>query len=623
MMRKAAMWIEKYSNRYRWAYDAYQRFIDEVDPSLAGDFNRSGHVTVAVYGATQVGKTTLILDLLGVTGEALERASSVLRGDQRMGKSSTACAIRYGRSKDDYWYIGDDSGALDDGAARVQFSAIRTELEEGRTQSMDVLSVRLPSMFFEQEGGDALSLDLRILDIPGINAVNEAEQAQVARVAEKYVATADLILLVGRADDLGFLHPNKLKLAALGDWMLQPNRYRVVLSYTFSPASFKTWFGQDERTPEQVRAKLYQELGTHDYKPPKSVEAMLYPLEFGDSLRSLGATPEYHQAAVTLIQQLRRELLASITESASPYGRLASAFKMKTLIDARLEREQLHYEAHSKELECDLQHALHALEQAEGLLSGCQEESGTLDHHRRRLHRYLKLYKSSDVRGFFAQPLPSTTESVSALKLVAMQFENGIQAKWKAMCERHAHRQAHVRLAELSPPATSALSSFYQKMNGYLTDGYWWSSENFRSDRSMLHGAAVKVVDAYAEAATLEIQKYFEHQVSGLKRKYSEYERRLDVMKRAVAECQQAVEGIQGKRYHLEQAHAQFKARMQFSMDHSHKFEQYILEAFKAELDHVMEAIRRPLSALEQIYDMFYLHALLGELDKMLEGKKF
>ncbi len=617
------MWLEKYGNRYRWAYDAYQRFIDEVDPSLAGDFSRSSHVTVAVYGATQVGKTTLILDLLGVTGEALERASSVLRGDQRMGKSSTACAIRYGRSKDDSWYIGDDSEAMDDASARVQFSAIRTELEEGQAQSVDVLSVRLPSMFFEQGRGGALSLDLHILDIPGINAINEAEQAQVTRVAEKYVATADLILLVGRADDLGFLHPSKLKLAALGDWMLQPNRYRVVLSYTFSPASFKTWFGQDERTLEQVRAKLYQELSTHDYKPPKTVEAMLYPLEFGDSLQSLGAAPEYHQAAVQLIQQLRRELLTSVTESASPYGRLASAFKMKTLIDARLEREQVHYEKLRKELEVDLQQALDALEQAEVLLSDCQEERGALNHHRRRLNRYRKLYQGSDVRRFFTQPLPSTTESVSALKLVAMQFENGIQAKWKAMCERHAHRQANFRLAELSPPATSALNSFYRKMNGYLTDGYWWSSENFRTDRSMLQAAAEKIVDAYAEAATLEIQKYMEHQVNDLKRKYSDYERRLAVMKTALTERQQAVKGIQSKSHRLEQAHAQFKARMQFSMESSGKFERYILEAFKAELDCVREAIRRPVNATEQVYDMFYLHVLLGELDKMLEGKKF
>ncbi|KHL74966.1 hypothetical protein PpSQ1_07665 [Pseudomonas putida] len=623
MMRKAAMWLEKYSDRYRWAYDAYQRFIDEVDPSLAGDFNRSSHVTVAVYGATQVGKTTLILDLLGVTGDALERASSVLRGDQRMGKSSTACAIRYGRAKDDYWYIGDNSAALDDEAARERFAAIRSELEEGRSQSMEVLSVRLPSMFFEQGAGDALSLDLRILDIPGINAVNEAEQAQVARVAEKYVATADLILLVGRADDLGFLHPNKLKLAALGDWMLQPNRYRVVLSYTFSPASFKTWFGQHRPTLEQVRAKLYGELNTHDYRPPPEVEKLLFPLEFGDSLRSLSADPDYHQAAVELILQLRRELLAGITESASPYGRLASAFEMKTLIDARLEREQVHYEAHRKGLEVDLQQAMDALEQAEGLLRDCQGENGTLNHHRRRLHRYLKLYQGSDVRRFFAQPLPATTESVSALKLVAMQFENGIQAKWKAMCERHAHRQSNCRLAELSPPATSALNSFYQKMNGYLSDGYWWSSENFRADRSMLHGAAEKIVDAYTEAATLEIRKYMEHQVSGLQRRYSDYERRLTVMKAAVAERRQAVEGIQDKRHHLERAHEQFKARMQFSMEHSHKFLQYILEAFKAELDRVREAIRRPVNAVEQVYDMFYLHVLLGELDKMLEGKKF
>lgn len=622
-MRKAAMWLEKYGSRYRWAYDAYQRFIDEVDPGLAGDFNRSSHVTVAVYGATQVGKTTLILDLLGVTGEALERASSVLRGAQRMGKSSTACAIRYGRSKDDYWYIGEDSNALDDEAARVQFSTIRTELEKGRAQSVDVLSVRLPSMFFEHVGGDALSLDLRILDIPGINAVNEAEQAQVTRVAERYVATADLILLVGRADDLGFLHPSKLKLAALGDWMLQPNRFRVVLSYTFSPASFKTWFDQDERTLEQVRAKLYQELGTHDYKPPKSVETMLYPLEFGDSLHSLGADTGYHAAAVDLIRTLRRELLASITESASPYGRLASAFKMKTLIDARLEREQAHYLEQRKALELDLKHAQDALKQANQLLAECVGERGLLSHQARRLRRYIKLHDRSDMRRFFTQPLRPTKESVSELKSAAVEFEKGIQAKWRTLCERHAHRQTSSRLAELAPPKTSALNSVYQKLNGYLTDGYWWSSENYRNDRSMLYRATEKIVDAYSEAATVTIRRYLEEQADSVKRNQRDFQQRLSVMQATVAERQQTLLDAKAKCNDLERAHEQFEKRMQSSMKHSHKFEQYILEAFKAELDRVRKAIRRPVSAVEQVYDMFYLHVLLGELDKMLEGKKF
>src|SRR5690606_21563238 len=381
----------------------------------------------------------------------------------------------------------------------------------------------------------------RILDIPGINAVNEAEQAQVARVAEKYVATADLILLVGRADDLGFLHPQKLKLAALGDWMLQPNRYRVVLSYTFSPASFKTWFDQEERTLEQVRAKLYQELGTHDYKPPKSVEAMLYPLEFGDSLQSLGATPEYHQAAVELIQQLRRELLASITESASPYGRLASAFKMKTLIDARLKREQAHYLEQHKALELELKHAQDALKQANQLLAECVEERGLLSHQARRLHRYVKLHDRSDVRRFFTQPLRPTKESVSELKSAAVEFEKGIQAKWRALCERHAHRQTSSRLAELAPPKTSALNSVYQKLDGYLTDGYWWSSENYRKDRSMLYRAAEKIVDAYSEAATVTIRKYLEGQADSVKRNHRDFQQRFSVIQATVAEHQQTL----------------------------------------------------------------------------------
>ena len=62
---------------------------------------------------------------------------------------------------------------------------------------------------------------------------------------------------------------------------------------------------------------------------------------------------------------------------------------------------------------------------------------------------------------------------------------------------------------------------------------------------------------------------------------------------------------------------------MQVSLDHAHKFEQYIFEAFKAELYRVRNAISLPVTAVEQLYDMFYLLLLMGELDKMLEGKKF
>lgn len=90
------VWLRKFRQRNDWAQRAYDRFITEVDPELVGDFTRSEHITVVVYGTTQVGKTTLILDLLGIRKEVLPAVGKILRGGQQLGKSSTASPIRYG-----------------------------------------------------------------------------------------------------------------------------------------------------------------------------------------------------------------------------------------------------------------------------------------------------------------------------------------------------------------------------------------------------------------------------------------------------------------------------------------------------------------------------------------------
>ena len=250
----ADVWLRKFRQRNDWAQQAYDRFVAEVDPELVGDFTRSEHITVVVYGTTQVGKTTLILDLLGIRKDALPDVSEVLRGGQRLGKSSTATPIRYGRSPDDLWYLGEDATGLSNDDAAERFGEIREQVMNGTTCSSPLLNVRIPGLFFQHEAEGALSLDLRLIDIPGINAINEHEQIEVRRIAERYVASADLILLVARADNLGFFQPNALDFEALNDWMLQPSRFRVVLTYTFSPASFQTWFCKaEDASPLTVR----------------------------------------------------------------------------------------------------------------------------------------------------------------------------------------------------------------------------------------------------------------------------------------------------------------------------------------------------------------------------------
>lgn len=624
MMRKPDSWSKKYGDRYRWAYEAYERFVKEVDPSLEGEFQRSSHVTVVVYGATQVGKTTLILDLLGINAEILVHVSEVLRGGQLMGKSSTACPIRYGRSNDNYWYLDDDRQGLTDGAAMARFGEIRRAVEQGSAQSLEVLNVRIPGRFFIESWEGSLSLDLRILDIPGINAINDAEQAQVVRLADKYVATADLILLVGLADSLGFLDPVALKLQALSDWMLQANRFRVVLTYTFSPASFKTWFGQSKPTAEEVRAKIYAEMGTLDYAPPKSVEPTIFPLELGNSLVSLKTDEEYYQAAVALIAEFRRDLLATIRQSASPYGRLASAFKVKGLIDAKSKREETVYRQRLAALEGDLGTAKTALSQADELEHEFINEGRALKLQVRRVRRYQALAKNSHFNKLFDQTLPTcASESVSALKVVANNFEAGIRAQWQEVCDRHAQRQTNGRLSELKPPSTAALNSFYQKMDGYFTDSYWWSSDGFKADRRMLYDATRKVVETYSVAANEEVTKRLEDQRQGLEKQERAYSYRLRTLAREIEQRQLALASVYRNLDELNDTHQAFEARMKYSVEHSKKFEQYIYEAFSAEVKKVRESIKEPTNTVEQVYDMFYLSILLGELDKMLQGNIF
>jgi uncharacterized protein YdaU (DUF1376 family) len=160
-------------------------------------------------------------------------------------------------------------------------------------------------------------------------------------------------------------------------------------------------------------------------------------------------------------------------------------------------------------------------------------------------------------------------------------------------------------------------------MNAYMTDGYWWSSDNFRADRDMLERAADEIVEAYNEAAQIAVSEYLKRQLSEYQGRRRDFERRLDVISMSVAEREGALAKVCEQRDQRVLAHQQFVARMQQSIEHSQRFEQYIYEAFHAELSRVREAIRSPATALGQVYDLFYLHVLLGELDKMLEGKKF
>ena len=69
----------------------------------ANSGTHSHEVRVVLYGPTQVGKTTLILRLLGLSDETTKEAQRVLRGGRGHGKSATASVTRYRLTHHDAW----------------------------------------------------------------------------------------------------------------------------------------------------------------------------------------------------------------------------------------------------------------------------------------------------------------------------------------------------------------------------------------------------------------------------------------------------------------------------------------------------------------------------------------
>jgi len=624
------VWLRKFRQRNDWAQRAYDRFITEVDPELVGDFTRSEHITVVVYGTTQVGKTTLILDLLGIRKEVLPAVGKILRGGQQLGKSSTASPIRYGRSPDDFWYLGEDTAGLSDDEAAEHFGKIREQIMNGTSCASPLMNVRIPSIFFEHEGERALNLNLRLIDIPGINAINENEQVQVRRIAERYVASADLILLVGRADNLGFLHPCALDFEALNDWMLQPSRFRVVLTYTFSPVSFQTWFGKTQDTSpltaHDVRQHLYDEMCTHDECPPVEMLKHIYPLEFGDSLESMRShSQEYFERASHVIEELRTELLVSITDAASPYARLWSAFRVGDFIEAKIKRQNDEFNNQKAILDCAISLARDRVSEARTQLNYAIEEHLCAEqlcrsHERRFRHfnrdayiRRLKCYFTVDIN-------LDSGETVTVLQDALKTFQLDIRRRWNDLWEKWKHSGVKLDVADIRlPPNPTKLRVFEAKLDGYWTDSYLLSS-NFKTDVSTLRTQADIVGHTYAYAANQMIGRQLESIQVYVFQQWRNSETILKTVKQDVMRREIKLNEMELDSLHAEQRHALFNERMEQGIVHARKFKQYIFEAFRIELNTVRSAVAKPKNSIEQLCDVLYGLLLPYELDKMLKG---
>lgn len=163
---------------------------------VSKDFSYKTSNLAVVYGPPQIGKTTLILFLLGINPEykfTQKTVYELLRGSSNYGNSSTATAILYESSEDDYFYI-DGYVCKTEKEIIKAIDNVRKAVEKN-TFKKDIITIAIPKAAFVSTLSD-YNTNIRYLDMPGVDSKNKLEIAHVDSVYKQYLNLASVILIV-------------------------------------------------------------------------------------------------------------------------------------------------------------------------------------------------------------------------------------------------------------------------------------------------------------------------------------------------------------------------------------------------------------------------------------------
>ncbi|WP_025809945.1 dynamin family protein [Pseudomonas chlororaphis] len=599
---------------------ANERFIDGIDEALKVDYQRSDQVTVVVYGSTQVGKTTLIISLLGIAEEHSAHVAKVLRGGQGVGQSSTPTVLRYHKSEDELWYVPSRvAEGLTDAQTVKCLERLRREVEQGRHASVDVLDIFIPRQFFSSEGVG--QLDIRLLDLPGLHAENAVEREHVRRISSTYVPFADLIVLVGMADSLDFISPKKLMLEELKDWAIQPQRFRIVCTHSFSISSFNDWFVEKPRTALDLKAKLFAQFATHDFKVPPALEQYMYPIELGEWVKLSNEKPEHLLRAQEVVKELREALFQSIKQAANPYSRLMMVFDLHKVAEEKIHIHTAAYQSRMK----GLNERIGALDESIGAYKGDIDEKKhiiqTLLEQAGNLSQDATGRVVSALTHIFPEPELQRPSAETATALIDMgeSYIGKLRQQWGSY-GFSVDPQLLEFCESLGPaPELSMFDSFFQKLNDYWLDDYFTSfSDDFSHDLHQLWSLMAEAHVSYVkQAMTIVISGLLEFQ----QRLHKQLERRATHVQAVCKHHDDLMfqrSQCVTERSKCQATHKSFLARMESSVQYARQFKAYMYEAHAAELDRLNTRFHQEKSPTMQLYWLALRELHIPEIEKLM-----
>ena len=123
---------------------------------------------VAIYGPPQIGKTTLILFLMGIDLKYQKKVYDTLRAGVPRGNSSTSTAIIYQKSETEEYGIkyGDDTSEIEycsEETLKQKIQTLRKKVE-GEKLETEIIHIYIPFIFFDVDCENGLGIN--VVDLP-------------------------------------------------------------------------------------------------------------------------------------------------------------------------------------------------------------------------------------------------------------------------------------------------------------------------------------------------------------------------------------------------------------------------------------------------------------------------
>jgi len=315
------LWSSRYKERNLWRERAKKSYINSIMDEELKEFiedSMKGTVPVSLYGKSQVGKTTFLLQLMGVKKEYLETIHGILRCGTKEGAPATPTAMIYKRTADEVFrihYQSNVSVCPTEEAISTELTNLRKSVEDGTYQHLDEIVIEIPDRYFNEHP----KINIQICDLPGIDSSNEKERPHVEQIIKKFIPLSALILVFQIGSDINSvsdLFSNGIMSETYG-WKCMKNRYRLIITKAFTADSVVQEIKFDDPiTGKEDLIGLYRREANRDENKPDNVpdDVKIFPFELGKSLGDLPLKYNGDELRLAVIHSIMEDLWSEIHE---------------------------------------------------------------------------------------------------------------------------------------------------------------------------------------------------------------------------------------------------------------------------------------------------------------------